>query len=324
MGVVSQYFQYPPDLFNLMVDAIAFLFRSKKDVLLFFQGAGVAQDALMDLWKVVRSKPDSIRMREIARTVLTRMNEGGDVTLRQRREILRRVTELESFSSCYPENELKARGVVAEIRRIVNVKDSFTRMHLERETEAQQRRAEHERKLAKRTEWRDELAAVKADLYGLFSETDPHRRGKAMEAVLNRLFRVSGLLVREAFTVVGDEGEGVVEQIDGVVSIDGDFYLVEMKWWNKPLGPSEVSQHLLRIYHRDQARAIIISTSGFTDAALKICKDALTKTVVVCCDLEEIVRRLEREDDLSGMIRGKIQAAIVDRNPYLRFGEYED
>jgi hypothetical protein len=37
-------FHYPPELFNLLVDTIPVLNRSKKDVLLFFRGAGVSGD----------------------------------------------------------------------------------------------------------------------------------------------------------------------------------------------------------------------------------------------------------------------------------------
>jgi hypothetical protein len=37
------------------------------------------------------------------------------------------------------------------------------------------------------------------------------------------------MLVREAFTVKGEAGEGIIEQIDGAVEIKGDVYLVEMK-----------------------------------------------------------------------------------------------
>jgi len=33
---------YPPELFNLLVDTIPLLFRSKMDVVIFFLGAGVS------------------------------------------------------------------------------------------------------------------------------------------------------------------------------------------------------------------------------------------------------------------------------------------
>ena len=42
-------FHYPPELFNLLVDAIPALNKSKKDVVLFFRGAGVPEDLLKDL-----------------------------------------------------------------------------------------------------------------------------------------------------------------------------------------------------------------------------------------------------------------------------------
>jgi len=42
----------------------------------------------------------------------------------------------------------------------------------------------------------------------------------------------------------GDEGQGIIEQIDGAVEIDGVLYLVEMKWWDKPIGRPEIARIL--------------------------------------------------------------------------------
>lgn len=36
--------------------------------------------------------------------------------------------------------------------------------------------------------------------------------------------------MRGAFELKGNEGEGIVEQVDGVIEIDGTIYLLEMKW----------------------------------------------------------------------------------------------
>lgn len=106
-----------------------------------------------------------------------------------------------------------------------------------------------------------------------------------------------------------------MEQIDGVVEIGDDPYLVEMKWRNEPLGKLEVSHHLVRIYHRGQARGIIISESGYTEPAIATCKDALNHIVVILCKLEEIVMLLEQEKDLKEFLKAKIDSAIIDRNP---------
>ena len=147
---------------------------------------------------------------------------------------------------------------------------------------------------------------------------DPHKRGKQLEDVLNRLFQTTGLLVREAFTRGAPTGEGVVEQIDGVVELDGEIYLLEMKWWDKPIGTGEVSQHLVRVFSRNCARGLLISCSGFTEPAVTICRESLARMVVALCGLQEVVQLLEREDDLAEFLRKKVRAAVIDKNPHHR------
>lgn len=109
-------FHYPPDLMSLMIDTIPLLNRAKKDIFLFFRGAGVP-DKLMeypyDQW---RRDKGSINKFEIVRQVLTKLNERGEDCLRERREVLKRVVEFEHFSSCWPTDQLKAKGLVAEIQ----------------------------------------------------------------------------------------------------------------------------------------------------------------------------------------------------------------
>jgi hypothetical protein len=299
----------------LLIDAIPRICRSKKDVLLFFRGAGVNPIITDDLAAQLKINKDGINKYEIARTVLTRLNEKGEATLRERREILKRITEFEDFSTCWPKDQLEAMGLVAEIRRVINVKDSFTRMNLEREAEQKKRLAEQQAKMGEAQRQRMKLATVKRDLYSLFNEHNSQKRGKALEGVLNSLFEASGILVREAFTLKGSQGEGIIEQIDGAVEIEGALYLVEMKWWHEPIGVGDVSQHLVRVYQRGQARGIIISESGYTEPAITTCKEALSHIVVVLCKLEEIVILLEQEKDLGAFFKAKINSAIIDKNP---------
>jgi restriction system protein len=309
-------FHYPPELMNLLIEVIPLLSRGKKDVFLFFRGAGVSE-ALMDIpYRLWQQNHSSINKYDIVRQVLTKLNEKGEACLRERREILKRVVEFENFSVCWENDQLKAKGLVAEIRDVVNVKDSFTRMNLERERERQERlqkeQAEKDR-LHKRMET---IEKAKQDLFGLFALTTPQKRGKALEDVMNRMFKAFDIGVREAFALVGDSGEGTVEQIDGVVEIEGHLYFVEMKWWNSPLGKPEIAQHLVRVYHRAEGRAIIISATDFTGPAVATCKDALQQKVVVLCTLQEIVTLLERREDLRTFLQKKVQAAIIEKNPF--------
>lgn len=311
-------FQYPPDLFSLMVDTIPRLCRSKKDVILFFRGAGVERQMYGDLEEKVKSDPTSITKFDIARAVLTKLNARGESALRERREVLKRVTEFEQFETCWDDDRLQAKGLVAEVREVVGVKDSFTRMHIERDRERKERQMEFQKKQKAEEERLSKLRSVRDDFCKLFHEQDRHKRGKLLEGVLNRLFAAHDVSVREAFTLRGGEGEGIVEQIDGVVELDGDLYLVEVKWWGEALGPGEISQHLVRVYHRGHARGIFIANAGYTPAAQNICKEALQRTVVILCELSEFVHLLERELPLRPFFKEKVRAAVIEKKPLHR------
>lgn len=309
-------YHYPPELLTLLVDTIPRLCRSKRDVLLFFHGAGVNRSFTSKLYAQVNADRDSIRKSEIAREVLVQLNEDGDRSLAARREVVKRVVEFEEFSTCWEDDRLIAQGLVAQVRQIVNVKDSFTRINQERVSDARKHQ-ESKRAELKEIERRNaELEGIKRDFYKLFSLEDAQRRGLLLEDVLNRLFRASGILVREAFARVGEPGEGVLEQIDGVIEIDGQIYLVEMKWLKKNVGLQDVSQHLGRILLRGDCKGIIISYTDYTPAAINECKNALTRAVVVLSTLQEFVSLLEGGDDLTDFLKSKIRSAIIDRKPF--------
>ncbi len=308
-------YHYPPELLSLLIDTIPLICRSKQDVLTFFRGAGIAPEYTNDLTERLAKDKANINKYEITRTVLTRLNDKGESTLRERREIIKRITEFENFSSCWNADRLKAKGLVAEIRQVVNVKDSFTRMDQERDAERKKRQAEHLAKQEAAEAAKIQTESIKKEFYSLFSETNPIKRGKALEGVLNRLFDANGILIREAFTINGNNSEGIIEQIDGVIEIEGQVYLVEMKWWAEPLGRGDVAQHLVRVFSRADARGIFISNSSYTTPAIDTCREALQQRVVVLCKLEEFVFLLEKAVDIKGFLKEKINAAITHKNP---------
>jgi hypothetical protein len=308
-------FHYPPALFELLINAVHYLNRGKKGVFLFFQGSGVPNkiiDPVHRQWKI----DNSIAKREIARQILTAINQHGDIYLRQRREIIKRIVEFDDFSLCYPDDLFPAKGVVSEIQKIVLTRDTATRIIIDAEKERTEKQKTREFEIARKVQFKDNVLKIKNELFSLFSETNPQKRGKKLETVLNNLFKLYGITIREDFTLIGDSGEGIVEQIDGVVEILGDVYFVEMKWWSEPLGVPQISEHLVRVYHRAEARAIILSASDFTGPAISTCKEALQQKIVVLCTLREIVFLLEKEKDLLSFLKQKIHAAQIDKNPF--------
>lgn len=319
---MNDVFHYPPDLFELVVQTIPLLNRSKDSVLLFFKGAGIDETIFSDISRIVRTDRDSINKFEICRRILERINENSEKHLRERREILKRITEFEAFSTCWENDQFKAKGLVAEIQKVVNVKDSFTRMSQERAREADARKREYQKKMEALQKHKEQIQKLKDALYALFSESNAQKRGKDLEKVLNGYFKEYGILVKEDFKRTGDEGDGIIEQIDGIIDIDNTVYLVEMKWKKDPIGSDDIYAHLGRVYHRTGAHGIFISASSYSPSGITAAKDAqLKNALLVFFDLEELIRIIEREDDFKGYLRERIQSAIIEKHPYKKLGQ---
>lgn len=314
---MNDIYHYPPDLFDLVVQTIPLLNKSKKAVLTFFNGAGIEQSLYQDLTLKIISNPDQINKYEICRTILERINQHNDKYLRQRRELLKRITEFEAFSTCWENDQFKAKGLVSEIRKIVNVKDSFTKMKQERDKEFDLRKKEYNSKIEEINIRRENLSQIKKELFSLFSEQNPQKRGKVLENVLCNYFKTYDILVKEDFRRNGEQGEGVVEQIDGIVEVDNQIYFVEMKWKKDPVGGGDIYSHLGRINYRSNAHGIFISASGYTPSGIAAAKEALNgNALLVMFDLEEFVKIIESESDFRNYLRNKIKAAIIEKNPY--------
>jgi len=309
---------YPPELVDLLINAIPRLIKSKQGVLDFFRGCGVAIGMYNDLQTTIRTNKNGINKFEIVRQVLGRLNDADERCLRERREILRRLTQWDDFSRGWDSDRVEAEGYVAKLQKLIDVKDSFSRMQRSAESAQVELRHQHERKSLEIRRIRDERREIQERLTALFVTTDAHARGLALETVLNDLFKSYGISVREAFRRTGEHGEGVIEQVDGVVELHGEIYLVEMKWWTKPLGPDVTAQHLVRVFNRNQARGILISYSDFTEAAVQQVRESLSKAVFVLVELREIVMSLERELSLPDLFSEKVRAAVIDKNPLFR------
>ena len=142
-----------------------------------------------------------------------------------------------------------------------------------------------------------------------------------LEGILNDLFHSYGILISENFRRQDPDDSTVLEQIDGVVILEGKIHLVEMKWLKEPVGQGAFARHLVRLFSRADASGIFISSSGFTASVLKEAANVLSQHTNFLVTLQELVMLLERDDDLIDLLNRKHQAAVVDRNPYLEILE---
>ncbi len=58
------------------------------------------------------------------------------------------------------------------------------------------------------------------------------------------------------------------------------------------------SQHLVRIFNRGHACGIFISMSQFKQPAVTICRESLSRALIVLVNLEETYKVLYQEEDL--------------------------
>jgi predicted RecB family endonuclease len=195
-------------------------------------------------------------------------------------------------------------------------------MQQEREREAAARRAGAEAEAAKRNAFRAAQDQVRTALAASLTEPIPQRRGIRFEDAVNELFKIYDISIRESFResfrVVEDKGQGVIEQIDGVIELDGELYFVEVKCLTSDVGVDDVSRHLVRVYHRHSGRGLFISATPFSAPALKTCVEALQHKVVTLCLLEEIFEVLDQHGDLRKFLKTKVQAAVIDKKPFVR------
>jgi hypothetical protein len=91
--------------------------------------------------------------------------------------------------------------------------------------------------------------------------------------------------------------------------------VVEVKWWKEALAPGDVAQHMVRVGHRGEVRGIVISASGFTPAAVTMCRDELQRNVFVLCELRELTIWLERSQSLADSLREKVRRAQIEKEP---------
>jgi restriction system protein len=305
---------HTPDLVDRLVETIPLLVKSKQQMIDFFRSAGVPDALLRDLQARLSSDPQSINKYEIARTVIRQLNTGGDRYLRERREVVRLVAQWEDFSLSWPNDQDKARGMVAAVRQMVDVRDSFTRMQQERDHERQARIRQHEQQLDEQRKRRAARSDLRSRMVGLRSEPNAQRRGKQIEKLLSDLCAVEGIQIREPFEI--RNGGTPEEQVDGVVMADGHLYLVEVKWWSDPIDIIPMSHHLLRLFRRPDVRGLFISNSGYTDAAVQACKDVLSQKLMVLAELNELICLLEGDRRVENWLREKASIVVAEREPF--------
>jgi CheY-like chemotaxis protein len=152
------------------------------------------------------------------------------------------------------------------------------------------------------------------------TETDPHRKGQALEDLLLVVFRsIPG------FTRVQNHLKNAIEEIDILLrnesadpswEKEGAYFLFECKNWSKPVGRSEIDVFMRKLERRHQRCKLgfFVAFGGFTNPADKVqLADSKDDVLAVLMDGEDLAR-LVAPGDRSAVLKDLHQRAVMHGN----------
>ena len=173
------------------------------------------------------------------------------------------------------------------------------------------RRTVFERMQKEKESFSNMIGVLKDDFMRLIAEPNYQKRGYAFEKFLNSLFVLFDLEPKESFRIVG-------EQIDGAFTFDGNDFLFEAKWQEKPIDLGELYKFGGKIEGRLKLTlGLVVSIIGFTQVYSES-KSSLLKTMLLM-DGEDLMAVLENRIDLKDMLFRKRRHASDSGNIFLRF-----
>jgi hypothetical protein len=133
-------------------------------------------------------------------------------------------------------------------------------------------------------------------------KSSPQARGFAFERFLRDLFEAFGLAPHSSFRLIG-------EQIDGSLQLDGEIYLIEAKWQNKPVDNSELLIFRGKVEGKSTwTRGIFISYGGFSEDGL-VAFSRGRSTNIIAMTGQDLYFILEGRMSLTEALKQKVRHA---------------
>lgn len=155
------------------------------------------------------------------------------------------------------------------------------------------------------------ISVLKDDFMRLVMEQNAQKRGFAFEKFLNSLFMLFDLEPKESFRITG-------EQIDGAFTFDGNDFLLEAKWQEKPIDLGELYKFGGKIEGKFKLTlGLAVSINGFT-ADYNESKSSTMKTMLLM-DGADLMAVLENRIDLKDMLFRKRRHASDTGDIFFKF-----
>lgn len=182
----------------------------------------------------------------------------------------------------------RAKAAVAGLKALTGsfVAESERDAEQAAQREADAARAERNRLFA------SELDGLRGQFLAMQDALDPHQRGLDFEKLLRTVFVLFDMEPRTAYVLER-------EQIDGSLTFDTDDYVLEAKWWTKPVGRSEGDVFAAKVRRKAKnALGLFVSVSGFTTDFKDEYAHSTPFITMDGGDIYAVLDRLVRLDDL--------------------------
>lgn len=238
----------------LIKDGIANLYWYKNDLHKAWLRSGVPQTLSLKISNLVNGDGRKLTKRQQMDQLYIELREDDyNRRLEVSRNFVRILVEQRNFTPQDEKHRIeKAERSALKLREII------------REQESQKEYQDSiRRKAAKATKetYHSQLLELSKD-FQAYTELEPQQRGYALEKLFPKLMNISGIPVQTPFKIVG-------EQIDGGIKYDSHYYLIELKWTEKNIGPKDIGSFYFKVDGKLDQRGIMISMGGYTDGVIE-------------------------------------------------------
>lgn len=228
------------------------------------------------------------------------------------------MSELSSLDDSFPhlerldDGKAKVDAARAAIRALRKQYGDHAELVADREATAKRR--EEARRLAdSRRASREKLDELKTRYVSML-QIPAQKRGYELQSLLRDLFELFDLDPKTSFALAG-------EQIDGAFTFDGDDYLIEARWREKPADPAALRDFAGKIETKLKTTlGVFISINSFTEAA--VANHSRKGANMVLVDGDDLYAILDDRIPLPEALRRKRRHASQTGDIYLRIRDF--
>jgi hypothetical protein len=142
--------------------------------------------------------------------------------------------------------------------------------------------------------------------YRCLEKSDPHKRGHLFEKLLAQVISMDAWACE-----INVRGPG--EEHDIVVHREREYYLIECKWHNEPIGAKTVREFRDRVLASVGVKGILFSISDFTTPAIRDVESRLSDCIILLFGRKDIDALFEGITTFTALLGEKFNAAVSQR-----------